>query len=152
MDYTNISGMDYNSAKQFVGQYIISLNRTRKQLEAKYAEYLRWKERAVLAGEKDRPDLQAQAVSKAEDLKFELETLRSEERQLEFEIAEMKRQLAALKNSVIPSVDATALLEQLESVVGEKDELAETFKKEEADIALEELKKKMLNEEENGTS
>jgi phage shock protein A len=152
MDYTNISGMDYNSATQFIGQYIISLNQTRKQLEAKYTEYLRWKERAVLAAEKDRPDLQARAVSKAEDLKYELETLRAEERQLEFEIAEMKRQLANLKNSVIPTVDAAALLEQLESVVGKKDELAETFKKEEADIALEELKKKMQNEEENGSS
>jgi hypothetical protein len=75
---------------------------------------------------------------------------------LETELADLKAKVSVLKEKLTrirmmggKLVDADLLLAQLEMVVGPRDDLARTMKKEEASAALDELKKKM-QEDGNG--
>lgn len=54
----------------------------------------------------------------------------------------------SIRNQVERSIDAEALLADLDLLVGERDELAEQLRKEEAEVLLENLKKEMQEESE----
>ena len=75
---------------------------------------------------------------------------------LETELADLRRKVSVLKEKLTrirmmgaKMVDADLLLAQLEMLTGKRDELAHTMKQEEANAALDELKKKM-QEDRNG--
>ena len=64
-------------------------------------------------------------------------------------MAVLKEKLTRLRMTGVKLVDADLLLAQLQMVVGEKDELGDAMKKEEAQAALDELKKNTRRHELN---
>ena len=140
IDFTN---MDLPSSKDF----LLALMTTIKQTETKIAsfdtELTLWKGRIVLAQNNNKSDLEAQAYVRVKDIEFEMDTLKTEIIEFRGEFERLKRHIQMIKNQPEFTVDADLLLAQMEMVVGEPDELAEKFKKEEANAELEKLKKEM---------
>ena len=147
MDTYDLTGLDRDTARDIVVQVVTSLKHTTAQRIAKEKDLEVWKQRVRLAAEKGRADLQAEAVTRVGDLEFEIDGIRAEETELERGVSRMKWQLGQLEREPALSVDAEVLLSQLDNLGGERDELADKFRKEEADAALEALKKSMSEEE-----
>lgn len=143
---TNLSGLDPESAKEYVLQYIVSLKRV-QQRRSQLAEELKlWSDRAGLAAEKGREDLKEQALAKCREVSATDDQLAAEERSLTMDIQDMKRQLEMIRRQPVATVNTDLLLAQLEQVVGEKDLTASKFRSVEADQALDELKRRVAEE------
>ena len=71
--------------------------------------------------------------------------LRSDKRELDFKVEELKNRLTRLRKQPEFSVNAEALSEQLEGLVGDH-ETNDAIRETEAEVALEELKRKMESE------
>jgi hypothetical protein len=76
-------------------------------------------------------------------LKSELEIRRREEESLGRKVALLKKKLQAIRARPSLAVDPDALLQQLQSLTGEPDALSRQLREQEAQAALEELKRKM---------
>lgn len=142
-EVTNIEFLDPQAAREYVLAFILTLKRTRKEKEKLTEERYLWEKRVKLAGEKDEAALKSAAENRVLELTTQIEVLQREERDLENKVAVLKANLHKLKEQSTRSVDTDALLSQLELLVGERDTLEEKFKDEEAQSALEELKRKM---------
>jgi len=147
---TNLSGLDPESAKDYVLQYIVSLKRVQQRREQLRQELKLWSDRAGLAAENGREDLKEQALAKCREVAATEQQMAAEERSLELDIQDMKRQLEMIRHQPVSSINTDLLLAQLEQVVGEKDVTAEKFRSVEADQELDELKRRMEQEEGEG--
>jgi len=139
---TDIEGLDPAQASQYVLAFITTLKQTEKSLGAAQEETNTWTRRVTLARSRGEEGLAAQAQARLSDAT-------AKQAQLETELADLKARVAVLKDKLVRvrmtggrMVDADLLLAQLQMVVGKKDELGEAMKKEEANAALDELKKK----------
>lgn len=141
-DIYDLSNMNKEEARDYVAHFIQAKKTTATQLNTKRQELEKWQQRLKLAIESNRSDLESAAQINLENLQQELPMLQSELAELNRQIDELQRRLKLKLAGPEFSVDAAALLDSLESVVGEKDPFEEEFKKQDADIALEELKKK----------
>ena len=146
MDTFDLTGLDAPTAKQIVVQVIQSLKATTAQREKLDQEAILWRNRIKLAAEKGRSDLQAEAQTRLTDVEFQLDSLRAEETELIRTVDRMKQQLKMIEGQAEMSVDTDQLLAQLELMEDDKDELAEEFRKQEADALLDKLKEDMKNE------
>jgi hypothetical protein len=146
MDTYDITGLDAQSAKEILFQVIKSLKTTTAQREKLEMELTVWQGRVRLAVENGKSDLQAQAQTRVGDIEFQLDSLRAEEAELVRGVDQMKRQLKLLENQPELSVDAEALLFQLDQIAGERDELADTFREEEGNALLDKLKEDMKDD------
>ena len=146
-DITDISTLDPQSAKEYVLAFIMTLKKTKRDRLNVQDELALWEGRVKLAAEKGESELQAAAEDRLAELSARLEMLAGDERDLENKVAVLKANLLQLKNSAALSVDPDFLLAQLDMLVGERDTLAETFQHEEAESALDELKKRMKDQE-----
>jgi phage shock protein A len=142
-DHIDIDGLSAAQAKQYVVSYIATLKQTQNQRKKLADDLSTWKSRVALAREKGREDLAAKAQAVVSETEDRLRTILAEERELEFQVIELKRQLDGLKHQARKSIDAEALLAQLQSVVGEPDELKDELENTELDLELEKLKKKL---------
>lgn len=142
-DYTNISGMDLRSAKEYIAGYIATLRQTQIDVRKAEEELAVWDGRVKLAAEHGRPDLESAARTRADELRAKIGRLKVEEQQLLADIDRMKTQLKTMEHQPTFTVDAELLLAQLEQVVGEEDATASKFRDTEADRALDELKRKL---------
>ncbi|HUX50448.1 MAG TPA: hypothetical protein VMW73_06600 [Spirochaetia bacterium] len=138
----SLSGLDPESAREFVLQHIIALKSLQKERLSVVADLELWSGRAALAAQKGREDLKEQALLRCRDISEKEAALAEEERKLAFDVSEMKRQLEVMKHQPVPTIDADLLLAQLEQVVGEADMTRTRFRELETDQALEELKRK----------
>ena len=146
MDTFDLTGLDSQTAKQIVVQVIQSLKATTAQRVKLDREAELWRNRVKLAQEKGRADLQAEAQTRLGDVEFQLDSLKAEERELIRTVDRMKQQLKVIEGQAEMSVDTDQLLAQLELLDDDKDELAEEFRKQEADALLDKLKEDMKNE------
>lgn len=105
-----------------------------------------WKQRTSLALRKGRPDLQTQAEVKSTEAMAYLDTLRGEESGYIRELSDLKQEFKQAKIQENLSFDYTQILTELELLMEEPDETARKLRILEADLALEELKKKMKKE------
>jgi len=138
----SLSGLDPESAREFVLQHIIALKSLQKERLSVVADLELWSGRAALAAQKGREDLKEQALLRCRDISEKEAALAEEERKLAFDVSEMKRQLEVMKHQPVPTIDVDLLLAQLEQVVGEADMTRTRFRELETDQALEELKRK----------
>ncbi len=145
---TNLAGLDPSAAKEYVLQYIVSLKRVQKQREQLKQELKLWSDRSALAAGKGREDLKEQALAKCRETSADDDRLAAEERSLESDIQEMKRQLEMIRRQPEGALDTDLLLAQLEQVVGEKDLTAQKFRSFEAEQDLENLKRGLDEERE----
>lgn len=140
---TDLTGMDPESAREYVSQYIITLKRTHQDLQTTQNDLALWTNRASLAAEKGREDLKAEALKRCLELSEKEKRLEAEELALAEDVKRMRQQLVMLQRSPKMSVNADLLLAQLEQVVGEEKLTEGRFRETEADQALEELKRRM---------
>ncbi len=149
-DDTDLSGLDYESARAYALDFLTSLKATEKALAAAREELGLWTGRAGLAASKGLADLEAAARAKAEEAQARIRDLESERAETAGKIARIREKLPMVKASE-RSVDADLLLAELQMATGEAldlkaaalSELDTTIKTGAADAALEELKRKL---------
>lgn len=139
---TDIEGMDPAQASEYLLAFVTTLKQTEKALVAATEETNLWTRRVALARNKGDEGLAAQAQARASDALATQSALEAELTDLKAKVVVLKEKLARLRVTGARLVNTDLLLAQLQMVVGEKDTLGEAMKKEEANAALDELKKK----------
>ena len=140
LDHIDLNGLTPQAAKRYVVDNIAALKQTQNERRKLADELKKWRDRVVLAREKGRDDLAQKASEVVAETEAKLRTIASEERQLELDVIDLKQKLANLEKQPSRTIDAEALLAQLQNVVGERDELEEAMKDAELDVELEKLK------------
>lgn len=145
----DLTGMNRQEAARYVSSYIASLKTLQRQLQEAGERLSEWQNRARLAYDKQDRELARVALTKWENAKADVEKLREEEKQLTRTVELLKANFAKLKRTPEMSVDAEALNEQLENVVGssESRKTDKALHSIELDSELEQLKRKMKQEE-----
>ena len=143
MDDFDLEGLSPQEAAAYVAQFIASLGMARSEREKAEKDLAEWKRRTALASDRGELDLAREALGRAEETHRRLLDLRREENELDFKVTELKRRLTNLRRRVETSVDAQALLEQLQAVAGPDREVDEAIARAEAETALEALRRKM---------
>jgi phage shock protein A len=139
---TDIDGLNPAQASEYVLAFITTVKQTERALAAAQEETNTWTRRVTLARSKGDEGLAAQAQARLSDTTAKQSRLESELAELKAKVAVLKDKLVRLRMTGGRLVDTDLLLAQLQMVVGQKDELGEAMKKEEANAALDELKKK----------
>jgi phage shock protein A len=140
---TDLEGLGPREASEYVLAFITTLKQTEKACAAAQEETSLWTRRVTLAQGKGDAALTAQATARLADVTTKQSRLDAELADLKAKVSVLKEKLVRIRMTGARLIDADLLLAQLEMVVGKKDELAHTMKKEEASAALEALKKKM---------
>lgn len=144
----DLSGMDMESAKEYVLAVIITLKQTIKRIETLSQEKQVWQSRVKLAEQKGAPEMRREAEKRVESLTEEIDKIKIEAEEYSKQADILKRQLSLLKIRT-PSMDnLDMLLAQLSLLEEEPDKTAESFREFEAQAALEALKKKLSEESE----
>ena len=143
-DQFDMSGMSEQEAKQYVLQYLKALQEVRRQKKDKQGDFETWEKRVRLAKEQGRDDLQQEALARCRQLADEYDSLSQQEKSLEEDVDALKRRLATFTER---SVNAEALLGQLEGVVGDSHETDRAVDELEVEADLERLKRQMAAEE-----
>jgi phage shock protein A len=146
---TDLEGLGPDEAFAYVLAFITTLKQTEKALAAAVQESDLWMRRVTLARSKGDEALAAQAQARQSEAVAKQAALESELAGLRAKVSVLKEKLARIRTMGVKMVDADLLLAQLEMVTGKRDELAHRMKQEEANAALDELKKKM-QEDRNG--
>jgi phage shock protein A len=149
---TDIEGLDPSQASQYVLAFITTLKQTEKALSAAQEDTNTWTRRVTLARTRGDEGLAAQAQARLSDATAKQSQLETELSDLKAKVAVLKDKLVRLRMTGTRLVDADLLLAQLQMIVGKKDELGDTMKNEEANAALDELKKRTTEAPGAGTS
>jgi phage shock protein A len=147
-DDFDLEGLAPAQAREYVASFMAAHRQTRQQLEDAEQDLAAWKKRAGLAMDKGDTALAREAVTRAEEMLPVIGKLKKEVRDLDFKVLELKRRLKQTEQEPRMSVDAKALLEQMESIVGTDHETDHAIAEAEAETALEALKRKMESESE----
>jgi phage shock protein A len=139
---TDIDFLDFDSAREYVLAFITTLKRTQRERAVTEEELAIWQRRVKLAEDRGEQVLRKGAVAKAAELEASSARLRAEEAELAAKVDVLKQKLRALRIRSTLTVDADALLAQLSLAAGEPDTLKQSLKEQEAQAALEELKRK----------
>jgi phage shock protein A len=128
MDDTDLSGLDLDSAKEYIFAYAVDVKRLDKEIEDSSAELERWKGRVALAEEKlaaAAPATDASMIALAEAARSKvaeaagkLGTLEAERADLRAKVARMREQLPMIRAHE-RSIDPDRLLEELQMMTGE---------------------------------
>lgn len=151
-DEYDIHDLEPEDAKQ----YIVAVMSTLKQTTAKRIQLERdlemWEKRVELAVSNGRQDLVDGAQRKVEQIKEDIEQLRGEEHEYTEGLERMRTQLRMIQTQPQMSVDVDLLTAQLDMMIGEREKedakADEEFRSAQVDWALEELKRKMQDENE----
>jgi hypothetical protein len=140
---TDIDFMDFDSARQYVLAFITTLKSTQRERGITEEELALWRRRVKLAADRGEQVLQKAAEEKVAELAAKHARLRAEEAELARKSDVLKEKLRLLRIRSSLTVDAEALLAQLSLLAGEPDNLKRNLQQQEAQSALEELKRKM---------
>jgi hypothetical protein len=140
---TDIDFMDFDSARQYVLAFITTLKSTQRERGVTEEELGLWQRRVKLAAGRGEQVLQKAAEAKVAELDAKQTRLRGEEADLARKVDVLKQKLRMLRVRSTLTVDADALLAQLSMLAGEPDTLKKSLKEQEAQAALDELKRKM---------
>ena len=149
-DDLDLEGLSVNEARTYVAGFITSLKAVQRQREETSNEFDLWKKRVRLATDNGETSLARDALERAEETHRKLVRLKKEEVELDFKVGELKKRLGKVRDQPRMTVDADALLTQLEGVVGTDHETRDALSEAEAEIALEKLRRKI--QAEDGTS
>lgn len=153
-DDFDLEGLSKEDARSYVAQFIQSLGLAKRRRADQELEYEKWKSRAKLAVERGEQELAREAIRRAEELQASLAAVRREVHELEFKVTELKRRLTNLQRQPEFTVNAEALLDQLQQVAGADHETTEAIERtaaeSEAELALEALRRKMAEDSATG--
>lgn len=152
-DDTDLSGMNFASAKEYILEFITTLKQIEKEIEIENESLLVWKKRISLAEQKGLNDLKSAAENQAMEIETKILNLKKNHEELTHKISIMKAKLPLVSASE-KSVDSDLLLAELEMITGQalnSDELKmeKELKKVEADAEVEAALKK-LKENQSG--
>lgn len=150
MDTYDITGLDPQSAKEYVLAAITTLKATRDKRSELERELDLWTKRVELAKEHGKENLISDAEKRKIEITSDLDRIKAEEAELHGGVIRLKGQLKLILNQPELSVDADLLAAQLEMMDEERDDLADKFREEEANDALAKLKAEMEEEEQKG--
>jgi hypothetical protein len=146
---TNISDWDYNSARNYVVEFISVAKRYKDDYLEKMEELRKWAKRLDLARKHNRPELIEESERMFAKVSVEAEGLKDEYKKMKMHADVLKEQLAD-KNQYIPENDPTILLNKLETLLN-KDSGEIQLEKDLKDISLQDklddLKKKIKKDE-----
>jgi phage shock protein A len=148
-DDFDLDGLSVVDARQYVAEFISAYRQTLNQLSDAERDLEAWKKRAGLALDQGDKVLAQDAIIRAEETVAKVAKLKQEASSLDFKVLELKRRLKELEQKPQMSVNAEALLEQMESIVGTDHETDHALADAEAEAALEALKRKMESEQES---
>ena len=145
----DLSGMTRAQAHEYVQSFVSSLKALQKQLREAEEQLQLWQKRARLAYDKNDRELARVALQKWEEAKSNVQRLRDEETGLTRTVDLLKENYQKLKRTPEMTVDAKALNEQLEHVVGssESRRTERELKNIDLDSELENMKRKMNQED-----
>jgi hypothetical protein len=144
---TDLGGMDRETAREYVLAFITTLKETEHAREQAEQEKALWEGRIGLARSKNEELLATQAEMKVNEIDARLSQLKAEEAELRRKVNFMKDELQRLRATHELTLDPEALLAQLEMLTGKPDTTAKKLRETEAGMELEELKKRMQQEE-----
>ena len=147
-DQFDLSGMSSAEAKEYVLHYLKALQEIRRQKKAKQDDFATWERRARLAGEQDRPELQAEALARCRELADEFDSLSEQEKSLQSDVDGLKRKLATHTEM---SVNTSSLLRNLEGVVGDSHETDKAIEDMEVEDELQRLKRQVADDSDSGS-
>lgn len=147
MEHMDLDGMTEQEASEYVYRYVLALKETRQQRDKADEDARMWHRRVILAQEKGRSDLEAEAVTRRDECLHRYQSLVAEARALEKDVIDLKAKVKRMEEAPQPTVNADALLEQLEAVAGKPDPTADAMRDLEAESALQALREKMEREE-----
>ena len=139
---TDIDFMDYESARDYVLNFITTLKKTQKERSSVQEELYLWQNRAGLAEERLEPLLKKGAEERVAELEAKSGLLLQEEEDLTRKISILREKLKVIK--IRPALSVDTLLGQTE--MDSEDLLDKQIKEEEAKQALDALKKKIEQE------
>ncbi|MBN2535403.1 MAG: hypothetical protein JXB88_21170 [Spirochaetales bacterium] len=145
-DETDLTGMDVDSAKEYVLSYITTLKQTQRELKVIEGELDLWQKRVEFAKERGRPDLISAAEMKAREISEKYAKLELEEKDLAGKARILMENFKKLKTGFTPTVDAEQLAAELDMITGGPDKVAEKIIEEETIAELEKLKQKLKDE------
>ena len=143
MEDTDLNGLDYQSAKEYVLLYITTLKKTDREIAKALSELRKWENRVKLVSEKGKDDLREIAEHKAEETKDMVKALNAERNELIVKVEHLKRNLLRVKADPEYSVDADKLLAEFQILLGEEDTTVKRIKELEIDKSLDTLKEKL---------
>jgi hypothetical protein len=146
---TNITDWDYESARNYVIEFIKVANQYKKDYIEKLSELKKWGRRIDLAKENNKIKLVEEAEKQFARLLIEAEHLENEYKKMKMHVDILKEQLAE-KNKFIPNKDPTLLLNKLESLLdksSEEIEIEDKLNEVSLKDKLEKLKGKISKEE-----
>jgi chromosome segregation ATPase len=124
MDDTDLSGLDLDSAKEYIFGYAIDVKRLDKDIADAGVELERWKGRVALAegklaaGDQSMATLVQAAQAKLGEEAGKVSALEAERAELRAKINRMREQLPTIKASE-RSIDPDRLLAELQLMTGE---------------------------------
>jgi hypothetical protein len=145
MSDTDIDFLDYEAAREYVVSFIAALKRAQKERAIAQEELALWERRVKLAESRAEPILKRGAEERVRELRAKTGRLLDEEASMRRKVDVLKEKLKALKVRSAMSVDADALLAQLQMLAGEPDTLSEALRDAEASQALDQLKRKLAD-------
>ncbi len=150
-DDTDLSGMEYPQAAEYVMSFVSTLKQTEKLVIEVEKESETWKQRVTLAESQGKIDLAAAAGKKLEEVESKLAKLKSEQQDLAMKCTELVQNLKKIKaTGVTRLVDTDMLLAHFEVFLGDEARanynLDKSMKNEEADAELRKLKERMQGE------
>ncbi len=139
----DLGAMRPEDARDYVLAYVTAWKRLQKEIGVLQEQILLWEGRVKAARERSEPQLATSTRDQVEKLKGELEKRRTEEEDLSRRVSLLKRRLKSLRVHPGLSVDPQALLAQLQVLLGETVPIDGALREQEAQAALEELKRRI---------
>ncbi len=147
-DDIDLHGLTAAQAREYTLQFVANMKELENRRQDLRRRFESWEHRVKLARENQRIDLVQEAIDKLEEITRRYQELGREKRELEVKVALLKQRLRRLEREPQKTVNAEALLEQLEQVAGSDQHLKEKISRMEADDKLDELRRKLTEEEE----
>ncbi len=142
-DDLDLHGLSPAQAREYTAQFVANMKELEKKRGELKQQFETWEQRVRLAKQHGKDDLVQQAMQRLKDISERHRELGREKRDLEVKVTLLKQRLRELERQPRLSINANALLEQLEQVVGSEHHLKESISRVEADDKLEELRRKM---------
>jgi len=142
----DIDRLPYKDAEQYVLSFITTLKNIEGKLKNLNRELELWRGRARLAEENQEGHLVLIAGKKISELQAKSSQLELEEKSLRLKVSVLKEKLNIISNQPAAVVNTDELLQKMKMLVGEEDKTLEVIEDLEAQQALEELKKRLKEE------
>ena len=142
----DIDRLPYKDAEQYVLSFITTLNGIDGELKNLDRELEVWRGRARLAEENQEAELVLIARKKISELQAKSSQLEPEQKSLRLKVSVLKEKLKSISNQPAAAVNTDELLQKMKMLVGEEDKTLEKIEDLEAQQALDELKRRLKEE------